>query len=99
MRVVSERIKSIRWNIIEILGENSKIDVGSINCSFILFNPFVACSRPSVSGSVERRASEEKNEGDPPLPRSLAPSFVFARRWFRSLPPIERLEQANPFDV
>ena len=43
-------------------------------------------------GPYERRASEEKMSGvwegtaDPPLLRSLAPSFVFARRWFRSLP-------------
>ena len=38
-------------------------------------------------GPYERRASEEKMSG--------VSSFVFARRWFRSLPPIESLEQAT----
>ena len=55
----------------------------------------------------ERRASEEKMSGvwegtardQTPRFRALSLFFFFARRWFRSLPPIESLEQANVYVV
>ena len=45
----------------------------------------------------ERRASEEKMSGvwEGTRFRALSLLFFFARRWFRSLPPIESLEQAS----
>ena len=57
-------------------------------------NSVLACSRPSVGGArVEREGSGKGGRPDPPLPLSR---LFFARRCFRSLPPIESLEQANP---
>ena len=63
----------------------------------------LACSRPSVGGAARRVPSERgKNEGvwegrtRPFLPLSRFDSLAFfARRCFRSLPPIESLEQAS----
>ena len=59
----------------------------------------IACSRPSVSGSVRRAAGErgkmrrvwEGRTPDPPRSRSL----TLTRLLFRSLPPVESLEQAR----
>ena len=57
-------------------------------------NPVLACSRPSVGGArVERGGSGKGGRPDPRLPLSR---LFFARRCFRSLPPIESLELANP---
>ena len=62
----------------------------------------LACSRPSVSGSVRREAGERgKNEEglgrEAPLAPALSPRLACfsARRCFRSLPAIESVEQAT----